>query len=127
MPTNRRWTLDTQIAETQWSQRLTALAHPARIEIVHYLAQRNTCFCKDIVAQLPLAQSTISQHLKVLVNAGLVDCKSEAPRSRYTLNQDALLMISKAVSDLAGTCCRNTCCQSEHDVADHRPRQGQAI
>jgi len=92
----------------KWSERLTALSHPARLEILRYLAERENCCCKDVVARLPLAQSTVSQHLKVLVAAGLVDCKNEAPRSCYSLNKDALNSISNAVSDLAGTCCCKT-------------------
>ena len=93
-----------------WSECLTALAHPARLEILQYLATRENCCCKDVVAQLPLAQSTVSQHLKVLVDAGLVDCKNQAPRSHYSLNSSALISISEAVSDLVGSCCRSDCC-----------------
>ena len=95
---------------TQWSERLTALSHPARLEILRYLAARDNCCCKDVVARLPLAQSTVSQHLKVLVAAGLVDCKNEAPRSCYSLNKEALVAISAAVQDLAGTCCNTENC-----------------
>ncbi len=89
-----------------------ALAHPARLEILQYLAARENCCCKDVVAQLPLAQSTVSQHLKVLVEAGLIDCKNEAPRSHYSLNKNALTSISDAVSELAGTWCSDTCCET---------------
>ena len=49
-----------------------ALAHPARIAILKVLAQRNECICGEIVEILPLAQSTVSQHLKELKNAGLI-------------------------------------------------------
>ncbi len=96
-----------------WQERLTALAHPARLEILQYLAARENCFCKDVVAQLPLAQSTVSQHLKVLVEAGLVDCKNEAPRSHYSLNKNALSSISDSMSELAGACCNNLCCETK--------------
>jgi ArsR family transcriptional regulator, arsenate/arsenite/antimonite-responsive transcriptional repressor len=50
-----------------------ALAHPARIAILKVLAQRNECICGEIVEILPLAQSTVSQHLKELKNAGLIN------------------------------------------------------
>ncbi len=95
---------------TQWSERLTALAHPARLEILRYLGDRENCCCKDVVARLPLAQSTVSQHLKVLVAAGLVDCENQAQRSCYSLNKEALEAISAAVQDLAGTCCNTGNC-----------------
>ena len=49
-----------------------ALGHPARIAILDYLLKVNTCICGDIVNELPLAQPTISQHLKELKNAGLI-------------------------------------------------------
>ena len=92
-----------------WSERLSALSHPTRLEILQYLAARENSCCKDVVGRLSLAQSTVSQHLKVLVEAGLIDSKNEAQRSCYTLNNEALLSISEAVSDLAGSCCRPAC------------------
>ncbi len=96
----------------KWCERLSALAHPARLEILQFLARRDNCCCKDVVSHLPLAQSTVSQHLKVLVAAGLVDIRNEAQRSHYRLNEQALLSISNAVSDLAGTCCNSEFCKS---------------
>ena len=66
-----------------------ALAHPARIAILKLLAQRNECICGEIVEALPLAQSTVSQHLKELVNAGLVHGETEGPRSNYWINWKA--------------------------------------
>lgn len=99
----------------RWSERLSALSHPARLEILRYLAARENCCCKDVVNRLSLAQSTVSQHLKVLIEAGLIDSKNEAQRSCYTLNKEALLSISEAVSDLAGSCCQSTCCGTTKD------------
>ncbi|MDX2045975.1 MAG: metalloregulator ArsR/SmtB family transcription factor [Chitinophagaceae bacterium] len=63
-----------------------ALAHPARIAILKVLAQRNECICGEIVEILPLAQSTVSQHLKELKNAGLIDGTIDGPRSCYCIN-----------------------------------------
>ena len=63
-----------------------AMAHPARIAILKLLAQRNQCICGEIVELLPLAQSTISQHLKELKNAGLVTGSIDGPRSCYCIN-----------------------------------------
>ena len=66
-----------------------ALAHPARIAILKVLAQRNECICGEIVEVLPLAQSTVSQHLKELKNAGLINGTVDGPRSCYCINWKA--------------------------------------
>ena len=66
-----------------------ALAHPARIAILKVLAQRNECICGEIVEVLPLAQSTVSQHLKELKNAGLINGSIDGPRSCYCINWKA--------------------------------------
>lgn len=66
-----------------------ALSHPARIAILKLLAERNECICGDIVNELPLAQSTVSQHLKELRNAGLVEGETDGPRSCYCINWKA--------------------------------------
>jgi len=63
-----------------------ALSHPARIAILKVLAQKNECICGEIVDVLPLAQSTVSQHLKELKNAGLIDGTIDGPRSCYCIN-----------------------------------------
>jgi ArsR family transcriptional regulator len=72
------------------AERLKALGHPARIAIVRALAERPRCCCADVCEALPLAQSTVSQHLKVLKDAGLVSFRREGVRSTYVLNADAL-------------------------------------
>ena len=66
-----------------------AIAHPARIAILKILAQKNECICGEIVQVLPLAQSTVSQHLKELKNAGLIDGAVDGPRSCYCINWKA--------------------------------------
>lgn len=65
-----------------------AISHPARIAILKVLAQRNECICGEIVEVLPLAQSTVSQHLKELQNAGLIKGSIDGPRSCYCINWD---------------------------------------
>lgn len=78
-----------------------ALGHPARLAILRYLAERRTtCTCGEIVDQLPLAQSTVSQHLKVLKDAGLIVGEVEPPRVCYCLNQAALEALKRAVAAL---------------------------
>jgi ArsR family transcriptional regulator, arsenate/arsenite/antimonite-responsive transcriptional repressor len=66
-----------------------ALSHPARIAILKVLAQKNECICGEIVDVLPLAQSTVSQHLKELKNAGLITGSVDGPRSCYCINWKA--------------------------------------
>ncbi len=66
-----------------------AIAHPARIAILKVLAEKNECICGEIVDVLPLAQSTVSQHLKELKNAGLINGSVDGPRSCYCINWKA--------------------------------------
>lgn len=83
-----------------------ALSHPARIEILRHLAREESCCCGDVVQQLDLAQSTVSQHLKVLVEAGLVSFEPDRRRSRYRIDRDALSTLSQSVAALVNSCCR---------------------
>jgi ArsR family transcriptional regulator len=75
---------------TEADQRLAeiakALSHPARIAILRILAERGTCICGEIVEVLPLAQSTVSQHLKALKEAGLIQGEIEGPRTCYCVD-----------------------------------------
>ena len=84
---------------------LAALAHPVRLRILRELAAEEYCCCKDVVERFPLAQSTVSQHLRVLVNAGILQVSRDAQRSRYTLNRDQLDALTRAVGALAAHCC----------------------
>lgn len=67
-----------------------ALAHPARIAILKVLAERGTCICGDIVDELPLAQATVSQHLKALKDAGLIRSEVDGPRVCYCIEEEGL-------------------------------------
>jgi len=77
-----------------------ALAHPARIQIVQFLAGVDTCFCGDIVKQLPLAQSTVSQHLKILKEAGIVQGEIDGPRTCYWLSRERLAQFKGLMAQL---------------------------
>ena len=77
-----------------------AIAHPARIAILKVLAQRNECICGEIVEVLPLAQSTVSQHLKELKNAGLIDGSVDGPKSCYCINWKAFEKFNTEFSTL---------------------------
>ncbi len=82
-----------------------AIAHPARIQILEHLALRNTCFCGDIVKELPLSQSTVSQHLKALKEAGLITGEVEAPAICYCISADKMKKIYKQLNALFSKVC----------------------
>jgi DNA-binding transcriptional ArsR family regulator len=77
-----------------------ALGHPARIAILQYLSERKSCVCGDIVEELPLSQSTVSQHLKELKKAGLIKGEIEGPSVCYCIDSRALLKAKKLLGDL---------------------------
>lgn len=77
-----------------------ALAHPARVAIVSYLLQVDSCICGDIVKELPLAQPTVSQHLKELKNAGIIKGTIEGTAICYCLNSKTLEKFENYFSDL---------------------------
>jgi ArsR family transcriptional regulator len=64
-----------------------AISHPARISILKILAKKENCNCNDLVEQLPLSQSTVSQHLKELKNCGLIDGAIHGTSSIYSINK----------------------------------------
>jgi len=72
-----------------------ALGHPARVVILKHLLERDGCVCGEIVEILPLAQSTVSDHLRVLKEAGLVSGTVEGPRVCYCANREAVRMLGK--------------------------------
>jgi DNA-binding transcriptional ArsR family regulator len=82
------------------AQLCKALAHPARLQILDYLGSVEACVCGDIVNILPLAQSTVSQHLKVLKEAGLVEGEIDGPRTCYCLNRQTLATLKFLVAQL---------------------------
>lgn len=84
---------------------LAALAHPARLKILRHLSAQDACCCREIVERIDLAQSTVSQHLKVLVDAGLVLYEPENRRSRYSANRPAIARLSRDVGALLSACC----------------------
>lgn len=85
--------------------KLAALSHPARIGILLQLAGSGPCCCKQVVERFDLAQSTVSQHLKVLVEAGLVRLSPRAQRSVYEIDRAAMMEVSSAFSGFAARCC----------------------
>ena len=77
-----------------------ALGHPARVQILRLLVRRTSCVCGDIVDELPLAQSTVSQHLKVLKEAGLIRGDVDGPRVCYCLEPRAIRRLKALVGGL---------------------------
>lgn len=77
-----------------------ALAHPARVAILRQLSEEGACVCGQIVSALPLAQATVSQHLKVLKDAGFVQGEIDGPRVCYCLEPKTLKRFRKLVNEL---------------------------
>ena len=77
-----------------------ALGHPARVAIVEYLAKMNECVCGKIVEILPLAQPTVSQHLKELKNAGIIKGEVEGNSICYCVDKQAIEKIMQYFSEL---------------------------
>jgi ArsR family transcriptional regulator len=70
-----------------------ALSHPARLTILRTLAHRGTCICGELVDVLPLSQATVSQHLKILKEAGLIRGTIDGPRSCYCIDDEAMRLL----------------------------------
>ena len=77
-----------------------AIAHPARVQIVRLLIGREACVCGEIVDCLPLAQSTVSQHLKILKDAGLIQGEVDGPKVCYCINPKQLERLKALVAGL---------------------------
>tara|TARA_R110002049_G_scaffold234002_1_gene407298 strand:+ start:811 stop:1149 length:339 start_codon:yes stop_codon:yes gene_type:complete len=92
------------LPEVVWAEdmaKLTwALAHPSRVRIVRLLLNRTSCMCGEIVEEMPLAQSTVSQHLKILKETGLVQGEIDGPRICYCINKDAMAKLKKLIGEL---------------------------
>ncbi len=76
-----------------------ALGHAGRLSILEVLARRNSCICGEIVDELPLSQATVSQHLKVLKEAGFIEGVIEGPRSCYCIDWKAVAAVRTAFEE----------------------------
>ena len=90
----------TQHSPETLAQLAWAIAHPARVRIVQLLIERNACICGEIVEELPLAQSTVSQHLKILKEAGLIQGDVSGPKVCYCVNPARLKELKALVASL---------------------------
>lgn len=89
-----------------------ALGHPARIAIMHFLAKRDTCYFGTIHEELPIAKATVSQHLKELKDAGLIQGEVETPKVKYCINRDNWMLANRLFDEFFGQCAckKGGCC-----------------
>ena len=90
----------TTLTNNDLAMMFKALSHPARIRIIEYLKTMDHCICGEIVSIFPLSQSTVSQHLKFLREAGLIRGEVDGPRMCYCLDRDTLELFKQAVTRL---------------------------
>ena len=85
-----------------------AMGHPTRIAILKFLASRNECFFGDIHEVLPIAKSTVSQHLSELKNAGLIQGEISPPKVKYCINPENWEIAKKMFHEFMGSYCSRT-------------------
>src|SRR5512140_1344045 len=91
--------------EERLVQMLKALGNPVRFQIMRTLAERQTCITQDIVDATPLAQSTVSQHLKVLREAGLIHGEIEGPATCYCIAAEGVRWLKEQIESWLPNCC----------------------
>ena len=87
-----------------------ALGHPARIAIIEYLMKVNECICGDIVNELPLAQPTVSQHLKELKNAGIIKGNIEGNTICYCIDEKTIDILNSYFLNIIQSVTKAKCC-----------------
>lgn len=87
-----------------------AFAHPARIAILQLLAQKKACVCGDLVDELPLAQATVSQHLKELKRIGIIAGEIDPPRVCYCINEAVWEEAREVFGNVFDLLMARTCC-----------------
>lgn len=99
------------IRQEQLARFAKAMGHPARIAILQFLAGQETCYFGDIHEELPIAKATVSQHLKELKEAGLIQGEVEAPKVKYCINRDNWMLAKELFAGLFGQClCKKEGC-----------------
>jgi len=91
--------------EARLARMLKALGNPIRFQIIKTLAERHMCITQDLVETTPLAQSTVSQHLKVLREAGLIAGEIEGPATCYCLDPDNIRWLKEQIESWLPHCC----------------------
>lgn len=88
-----------------------AFAHPARVAILQYILKQPSCICNDLVEELPLSQSTISQHLKELKTIGIIKGEIDGPRMCYCINEEVWEEAKMMLIEMFNlTSQKSTCC-----------------
>ena len=89
-----------------------ALGHPARIAIINFLSKRESCYFGDINDELPIAKATVSQHLKELKDAGLIQGEIEMPKVKYCINKVNWQLAKELFGEFFGQCIckKENCC-----------------
>ena len=100
------------IRQEQLARFAKAMGHPARIAILQFLARQETCYFGDIHEELPIAKATVSQHLKELKEAGLIQGEVEPPKVRYCINRDNWQLAKELFGGFfgQGLCDKEGCC-----------------
>ena len=101
------------IKQEQVARFAKAMGHPARIAILQFLAKQSTCYFGDIHEELPIAKATVSQHLKELKEAGLIQGEIEIPRVKYCLNPENWELARELFDEFFGECAckKEGCCE----------------
>ena len=104
--------IDYSVTDMQIAKFAKALSHPARVAILQLLIQKQSCICGDIVDELPIAQSTVSQHLKELKQAGLVKGNIEGASICYCVNTEVLQKANQILNTVLSVSIESpiTCC-----------------
>lgn len=103
---------DYSVNNEQLARFAKALGHPARITIMEFLVSQNSCFFGDIHDELPIAKATVSQHLKELKDAGLIQGEIEPPKVRYCVNKENWAVAKSLFSTFfAHSSCEKKCCE----------------
>ena len=100
------------IRQEQLARFAKAMGHPARIAILQFLARQETCYFGDIHEELPIAKATVSQHLKELKEAGLIQGEVEPPKVKYCINRDNWQLAKELFGGFfgQGLCDKEGCC-----------------
>ena len=86
--------------QTQLARIAKALGHPIRVYVIEFLSKQTCCYSGDLTEALPIAKSTLSQHLKELKNAGLIQGEIEGTKIKYCLNQENWILAKRVFKEL---------------------------
>ncbi len=104
---------DYTIKQEQIARFAKAMGHPARIAILQFLSRQTQCYFGDIHEELPIAKATVSQHLKELKDAGLIQGEVETPKVKYCINQENWQLARELFGEFFGQCAckKESCCE----------------